>query len=103
MRWARMSQEAGCDGVVCSAREAAALRARLGEEFILLTPGIRPAGGEAADQKRVVTPAAAIGAGATYLVVGRPITAASDPARAAEAILTEMCNASPRHSPPGDA
>lgn len=97
-RWARMSKEAGCDGVVCSAREAAVLRAQLGERFILLTPGIRPAGEEAADQRRVVTPAAAIGAGATYLVVGRPITGAADPRTAAEAILADMCGAAPRRA-----
>jgi len=101
VRWARLSQEAGCDGVVCSAREAAVLRATLGEEFILLTPGIRPAGGEVGDQRRVVTPAQAIAAGATYLVVGRPITAASDPVGAAEGILAEMCSASPAGSPGG--
>lgn len=94
-RWARLARQAGCDGVVCSAREAPVLRAEEGDEFILLTPGIRPAGGEAGDQKRVVTPAAAIAAGATYLVVGRPITAAADPATAAEGILAEMCAASP--------
>lgn len=100
-RWARMSQEAGCDGVVCSAREAAALRAQLGERFILLTPGIRPAGGDAGDQKRVVTPAAALTAGATYLVVGRPITGAADPLAAAEAILAEMCTAASAQSSRG--
>ena len=94
-RWARLSQQAGCNGVVCSAQEAAALRGCLGEKFILLTPGIRPAGAAVVDQKRVVTPAAAIAAGATYLVVGRPITAAPEPARAAEAIIAEMCAASP--------
>lgn len=98
-RWARMSLQAGCDGVVCSAREATGLRAELGEEFIILTPGIRPAGAEAGDQKRVVTPAAAITAGATYLVVGRPITAAPDPLAAAEAVLAEMCAADPLPCP----
>ncbi len=103
MRWARLSQEAGCDGVVCSARETAALRANLGEEFILLNPGIRPAGVERADQRRVVTPAQAVAAGATYLVVGRPITAASDPVRAAEAILAEMCSAAAARPPRGNA
>lgn len=92
-RWARMAKGAGCDGVVCSAQEAASLRRELGEGFVLLTPGIRPAGKDAGDQKRVVTPAAAIVAGATYLVVGRPITDAADPLAAAEAILAEMCAA----------
>jgi len=103
LRWAHLSREAGCDGVVCSAREAAALRVQLGEEFIRLTPGIRPAGTEAGDQRRVVTPAAALAAGATYLVVGRPITAAPDPVGAAEAILDEMCSAPPQPSAPGGA
>ncbi|MEP0775017.1 MAG: orotidine 5'-phosphate decarboxylase, partial [Acidobacteriota bacterium] len=91
VRWAGMARAAGCDGVVCSAQEAALLRRELGGDFVLLTPGIRPAGRDAGDQKRVVTPAAAILAGATYLVVGRPITAAADPLAAAEAILAEMC------------
>lgn len=92
-RWARIAKAAGCDGVVCSAQEAAGLRRELGGDFVLLTPGIRPAGKDAGDQKRVVTPAAAIAAGVTYLVVGRPITAAADSLAAAEAILGEMCAA----------
>ncbi len=93
LRWARMAKGAGCDGAVCSAQEAVSLHRELGEDFVLLTPGIRPAGKDAGDQKRVVTPAAAILAGATYLVVGRPITAAADPLTAAETILAEMCAA----------
>ncbi|MEW6337678.1 MAG: orotidine-5'-phosphate decarboxylase [Acidobacteriota bacterium] len=88
--WAELARAAGCDGVVCSPRETAALRARLGPEFVLLTPGIRPAGGDVGDQKRVATPRDAVAAGATYIVVGRPITAAPDPAAAAEAILAEL-------------
>jgi orotidine-5'-phosphate decarboxylase len=89
--WAGLAARAGCQGVVCSAQEAAALRSALGADFILLTPGIRPAGGTVADQKRVATPLAAVRAGADLLVVGRPITAAPDPAAAAEAILRELC------------
>ncbi len=80
----------GMDGLVCSAREVAALRRRIGPEPILVTPGIRPAGGAVGDQKRVATPAAAVRAGASYLVVGRPILEAADPAAAARAVLAEM-------------
>lgn len=81
---------AGGDGVVASGGEAAAIRARAGSNLIIVTPGIRPAGADAQDQKRVATPAAAIAAGADYLVVGRPVTAAADPAAAAEAIVAEI-------------
>lgn len=87
---ARLSQASGADGVVCSAQEAAEIRAACGPSFKLLTPGIRPAGGAVQDQARVVTPGEALKAGATWLVVGRPITRAQDPAAAAEAILAEM-------------
>ena len=73
----------GVDGLVCSAEEAANLRAIVGRDMTLVTPGIRPAGAESGDQKRVMTPAAAIAAGADYLVVGRPILAAADPKAAA--------------------
>jgi orotidine-5'-phosphate decarboxylase len=79
LRLARLTRDAGLDGVVCSAREAAGLRADLGSEFCLVTPGIRPAGADAGDQQRVVTPAMALQAGATFLVIGRPITQAADP------------------------
>ncbi len=89
--WAEMARRAGCAGVVCSPREASALRAALGAGFLLVTPGIRPAGAASADQRRVATPRAAVEAGADILVVGRPITAAADPAAAAEAILAELC------------
>lgn len=89
--WAELAQRAGCGGIVCSPHEVAAMRAAFGAEFVLLSPGIRPAGGATGDQRRVATPRAAVEAGATYLVVGRPITEAPDPAAAAAAILAEMC------------
>jgi orotidine-5'-phosphate decarboxylase len=88
--WAEMARECGCGGVVCSAQEAAQLRARLGSEMLLVTPGIRPAGAAVGDQSRVATPLAAVRAGADYLVVGRPITAAADPVAAAEALVAEI-------------
>jgi orotidine-5'-phosphate decarboxylase len=87
---ADLARAAGCDGVVASPREAGRLRAALGAAAVIVTPGIRPAGGAADDQARVATPAAAVRAGADYLVVGRPITGAPDPAAAAAAILAEM-------------
>jgi len=87
------AQAAGADGLVVSAREAASVRAAAGRDFLIVTPGIRPAGGDAGDQKRVVTPAEAIRLGADYLVIGRPITAAPDPRAAAEAILEEIAAA----------
>ena len=80
----------GIDGVVTSVHEAAALRTRFGTGPVLVTPGIRPAGADIGDQKRVATPAVAVRAGATYLVVGRPIVEASDPAQAVRAILAEI-------------
>ncbi|MEI7435732.1 MAG: orotidine-5'-phosphate decarboxylase [bacterium] len=80
----------GLDGLVCSAQEVAALRRRLGPDPILVTPGIRMAEGVVGDQKRVATPAAAVRAGASYLVVGRPILEAADPASAARTVLAEM-------------
>jgi orotidine-5'-phosphate decarboxylase len=80
----------GCQGVVTSALEAPLLRRELGHEFAIVAPGIRPAGSDHADQSRVVTPAEAIAAGATHIVVGRPITAAADPAGEAKAILEQM-------------
>ena len=79
LRLARLAQAAGLDGVVCSAQEARALRAACGAGFNLVTPGIRPAEGAQDDQKRVMTPRAAVNAGADYLVIGRPITQAADP------------------------
>ena len=86
LRLARLAQANGLDGVVCSAHEAAVLRAACGPEFKLVTPGIRPAGSAAHDQARVMTPQAAIAAGADYLVIGRAITAAADPLRALKEI-----------------
>ena len=80
----------GCQGIVASAREARQLRAELGKDFLLVTPGVRPKGSPAGDQARVVTPAEALAAGASHIVVGRPITGASDPAAAVREILAEM-------------
>ncbi len=93
VRWARMAQDAGLDGVVASAKEASAIRAACGPEFRIVTPGIRPAWAAANDQRRIVTPAAAIAAGADILVIGRPITRADDPAAAARRIAGEMAHA----------
>jgi orotidine-5'-phosphate decarboxylase len=92
LRLARLTQACKLDGVVCSAQEAAMLRADLGADFRLVTPGIRPAGADAGDQRRVMTPAEALRAGATDLVIGRPITAAADPLAALKAIQTEIQN-----------
>ncbi len=88
-----MGLDAGMRGFVCSPQEVAALRALIGPEGVLVIPGIRPAGAALGDQKRIATPAEALRLGASYLVVGRPITQAADPARAAEAILQEMAEA----------
>jgi orotidine-5'-phosphate decarboxylase len=93
---AKLAQEAGFDGVVASGQEAAAIRDDAGPDFLIVTPGIRPAGGASHDQARIVTPAMAIAAGADYLVVGRPITAAPDPCAAAQAIVAEIAAALPR-------
>ena len=90
---AKLTKEAGFDGVVASGHEAAQIREVVGREFLIVTPGIRPQGAEAQDQARAVTPRAAIGAGADYLVVGRPITRAPDPRAAAEAIVGEIAAA----------
>lgn len=90
---ARLAQAGGADGVVCSAQEAAAIGEACGATFKRLTPGIRPIGTDHQDQARVMSPAQALRAGATWLVVGRPITQAPDPATAAEAILREMAEA----------
>jgi len=86
-RLARMAREAGLDGVVCSAREIGAVREECGKDFLLVTPGIRPTGAALGDQKRVTTPRDALDAGADWLVVGRPITDASDPAGAARTLF----------------
>tara|TARA_B100001063_G_C16736250_1_gene542180 strand:+ start:278 stop:973 length:696 start_codon:yes stop_codon:yes gene_type:complete len=79
LRLASLTAQAGLDGVVCSAKEAAMLRNEIGEDFLLVTPGIRPKGSDAGDQKRVMTPPEAIDSGVSYLVMGRPITQASEP------------------------
>ena len=90
---AKLGLEAGIRGFVCSPREVAALRALTGPEGVLVVPGIRPAGAASGDQRRIATPAEALRAGASYLVVGRPITQAPNPAEAAAAILKEMAEA----------
>lgn len=90
VRMASLALTNGCQGVVSSAREAAAVRAKLGHDFAIVTPGVRPAGSSVGDQVRVVTPAEAIAAGATHIVVGRPITEAADPAAEARAILGQI-------------
>ncbi|MEJ2376340.1 MAG: orotidine-5'-phosphate decarboxylase [Pseudolabrys sp.] len=87
---AQQARDSGIDGLVCSAEEAPKLRDIAGPGMVLVTPGIRPAGSASGDQKRVMTPARAIEAGADYLVVGRPIVAAADPKAAAEAIVAEI-------------
>jgi orotidine-5'-phosphate decarboxylase len=89
-RLAALARDSGCSGVVCSAHEARDLKSFFGEDFLALTPGIRPRGAAHGDQKRVMTPAEAVAAGADYLVVGRPITGADDPVAAARAVLDEM-------------
>jgi orotidine-5'-phosphate decarboxylase len=90
---AAQARDIGIDGLVCSPEEAANLRAIVGAEMVLVTPGIRPAGSAAGDQKRIMTPAKAIAAGADYLVVGRPIVEARDPKAAADAIVDEISQA----------
>lgn len=85
--------DCGIDGLVCSALDVGSLRQQLGPEPILVTPGIRPAGGDAGDQKRIATPTMAVNAGSDFLVVGRPIVQAENPGAAATAILEEMTNA----------
>ncbi len=90
LRLAQLSQDNGLDGVVCSANEASKLRAQCGAEFTLVVPGIRPRASAADDQKRVMGPGEAVKAGADYLVIGRPITRAPDPAAAARAIADEI-------------
>lgn len=91
--WAQLARECGLDGVVASAREARALREACGEDFLIVSPGIRPLADSKDDQRRVVTPTDAIKAGADVLVVGRPITRACDPATAARSIVEEMASA----------
>ena len=90
LKFAKMAQASGLDGVVCSSHEIARLREACGPDFHLVVPGIRPAGSELADQKRVMTPREALDLGANVLVIGRPITAAPDPAAAAQSIAAEL-------------
>jgi orotidine-5'-phosphate decarboxylase len=90
IRLAALALANGCTGIVSSAREAPRLRNELGKDFAIVTPGVRPAGADHADQARVVTPAEAIAAGATHIVVGRPITEATDPVAAAREILEQI-------------
>lgn len=90
VRLARLAQASGLDGVVASPHEVPALRAACGPELLVVTPGVRPAWAAAGDQRRVMAPAEALGAGADYLVVGRPITAAPDPAAAAARLVGEL-------------
>lgn len=89
-RLALLAQASGLDGVVCSPQEVVMLRGACGKDFLLVVPGIRPAGAAVGDQKRVQTPRQAVEAGADYLVIGRPITEAADPQAAARAILSEL-------------
>jgi orotidine-5'-phosphate decarboxylase len=91
---ARLAKNAGLDGAVCSAHEARAIRRACGPKFVILIPGVRPSRGVANDQSRIGTPSEAIRAGADYLVVGRPITAAANPRAAAIAIVNEIASAS---------
>jgi orotidine-5'-phosphate decarboxylase len=95
---AEQACEIGVDGLVCSPEEVAALRGAVKNKLVLVTPGVRPAGVDAGDQKRVATPGDAISAGADYLVVGRPIIDASDPKAAAEAIVAEIAGATRKES-----
>ena len=90
VKFARLAQEAGLEGVVASPQEAKLIREACGKDFLIVTPGIRPAGSDINDQSRISTPAAAIANGANYLVVGRPIRAAENPKLAAENILAEI-------------
>jgi orotidine-5'-phosphate decarboxylase len=94
LRLANLARKARCGGVVTSAHEAAGVRRALGAEFAIVTPGVRPAGSAVGDQARVVTPGDAIRAGASHIVVGRPITGAGDPAQAARSVLEEIEQAS---------
>jgi orotidine-5'-phosphate decarboxylase len=92
LRLATLARDSGLDGVVCSAQEASLLRENLGKDFCLVTPGIRPAQASLDDQSRVMTPSAALQAGSSYLVIGRPITQAADPLQALRDINLEIDN-----------
>jgi orotidine-5'-phosphate decarboxylase len=99
LRLARLARAAGLDGVVASPREISALRQELGRDFVIVTPGIRPAAAATDDQARIATPAEAIRAGADFLVLGRPIIGAADPAAAAQAMVAEIAQALTATSP----
>ncbi|SUP55677.1 orotidine 5'-phosphate decarboxylase [Vibrio vulnificus] len=90
IRLATLTKNSGLDGVVCSAQESSLLKNALGKEFKLVTPGIRPLGSEQGDQRRIMTPLEAVQAGSDYLVIGRPITQAVDPAAVLQAINTSL-------------
>jgi orotidine-5'-phosphate decarboxylase len=90
VRLAKLTKESGIDGVVCSPLEIEAVRTACGPDFLIVTPGVRPAGGSLGDQRRVMTPQRAMAAGADLLVIGRPITGAADPAAAARAIAADL-------------
>ncbi len=90
MRLARLTASAGLDGIVCSAHEIKQLRNALPNDFVLMVPGIRPEGSDSGDQKRIMTPRQAVDAGATHLVIGRPITQAKDPVKAADDIFASI-------------
>jgi orotidine-5'-phosphate decarboxylase len=91
-RLAALAQDSGLDGIICSPLEVAALRQQCGRDFVLMVPGIRPAWAASQDQKRVMTPAEAVAAGADYLVIGRPITQAENPAAALDRIGAELAD-----------
>ena len=93
LRLAKVAKASGLNGVIASPHEIRVLREAVGKDFLIVTPGIRSSSGEAADQKRVMTPAEAVAAGANYIVVGRPITAADDPTQASARIVEEMASA----------
>ncbi len=96
LRRAKMARAAGCDGVIASGREAARIRAAVGPDFLIVTPGVRLPGGAMDDQERVTSPGQAIAAGADYIVAGRPITEAAEPRMAAETFVAQMANAETR-------
>ncbi|MGL5045838.1 MAG: orotidine 5'-phosphate decarboxylase / HUMPS family protein, partial [Plesiomonas sp.] len=89
-RLALLAQRSGLDGVVCSAQEASMLKQRCGADFMLVTPGIRPEGADAGDQRRIMTPKQAVLAGVDYMVIGRPITQSIDPAQTLQTIYQSL-------------
>lgn len=103
LRLANLAKESGCQGVVAAPQEIGRLRAALGEDLLIVTPGVRPTGAERGDQNRVGTPRQAVQAGASYIVVGRPIVQAPDPAVAARQIVADMAGAEAANEPLPDA